>query len=284
MIQQLIRRLRACRSAPATPSAEAAGEIARALEEKRVAGRPALCNLGCGTRHNPDWVNVDFLGNGTTVFSWDLRTGLPFADQACDAIYSSHAIEHFDRDGARRFLEDCRRALKPGGIIRLAAPDLEGITRAYLSCLDAAKRNEPEAADKYEWIIIELLDQLVRHRSGGEMLKYWCQTVVPAEHFVAARVGTEYWRAREHCKGRPLAQTMPDVGEVGAFRLGGEVHQWMYDRYSLGRLLAGCGFKNIRSCQADESGIAGFVYYHLDTEPDGSVYKPDSFFIEAKAP
>jgi predicted SAM-dependent methyltransferase len=245
---------------------------------------PVMCNLGCGSRIHNDWINIDFHGDGERIFSWDLGRGLPFLDKSCDVLYSSHAIEHFDRNGARKFLKECRRVLKPNGIIRLAAPDLEGLVRAYLSALDAVKNGEAGASDQYEWIIIELLDQLVRHKSGGEMLKYWCQEFVPAEEFVASRVGTEYWRTRSHCKGRIIAEKFLDANDVGKFRLGGEVHQWMYDSYSLGKLLTDCGFVKARNCRASESAIERFHKFNLDTEPDGSVYKPDSFFIEANAP
>jgi SAM-dependent methyltransferase len=259
-------------------------KIADAVEMKRASGHAVQCNFGCGTRFHPDWINVDFLGDRQAVFAWNLRRGLPLADSSCDAVYSSHAIEHFDRDGARRFVKECLRVLKPGGIIRLVAPDLEGIARVYLSCLDAIRREEAGAAECYEWAVIELLDQLVRHQSGGEMLKYWSQPVVPAEDFVAERVGTEYWRAREIHKKKFRERSAPGAREIGHFRLGGEVHQWMYDRYALGKLLADCGFRDVHPCQAHESAIEGFVDFNLDTEPDGSIYKPDSFFVEAIAP
>jgi len=284
MMRRLIHRLRALGSNGATAAGNTPELVRMALAAAHAVGRPVQCNLGCGSRHHPTWINIDFHGDGNTVLPWDLRRGLPLPDGSCDVVYSSHAIEHFDRDGARRFLGECRRVLKPGGIIRLVVPDLEGVVRAYLSCLEAARRGDPGAADRYEWIIIELLDQLVRHRSGGEMLKYWCRDVVPAEDFVAARVGTEYRRARPHCKGRVLPGDVPGAADVGRFRLGGEVHQWMYDGYSLGKLLMGCGFVDVLPCAADHSGIDNFTAYNLDTEPDGSVYKPDSFFIEAKAP
>lgn len=284
MIAQLVRKLLTPKPRVEKSSEHLARKVLRALDEARTSGIPVQCNLGCGTRYHPDWINLDFHGNGDDVFAWDLRNGLPFPDQSCDAVYSSHAIEHFDRKGARQFLEECRRVLKPGAVIRLVAPDLEGIVRSYLSVLDAAIREETGAPDKYEWVVIELLDQLVRHQSGGEMLKHWCQPIVPEESFVAKRVGTEYWRAREHCKGRHSDNPSLKAEDVGSFRLGGEVHQWMYDRYSLGRLLGDCGFQDIHSCSANESAIDGFSKYHLDTEPNGTVYKPDSFFIEAKAP
>ena len=131
-------------------------------------------------------------------------------------------------------------------------------------------------------MLIELLDQLVRHRSGGEMLSLWSKDVVPAEDFVAQRVGVEYRRIRPQCRGRILPVDMPSARAVGNFRLGGEVHQWMYDSFSLGKLLTESGFMDARSCAADFSEIPDFCRFHLDTDPDGTVYKPDSFFIEAK--
>lgn len=256
--------------------------VREAIETHAFGNLPVLCNLGCGIRYHSAWINIDFHGDGQTVFSWDLRKGLPLPDSSCDAVYSSHAIEHFDRTGARRFLAECHRVLKTGGILRLVTPDLEAIARGYLQCLEDAQRGEQGAAARYEWMVVELLDQLVRHESGGEMLKLWCRPELPAEDFIARRVGTEYWRAREHCKGRSISEvTQTDALKVGKFRLGGEVHQWMYDKYSLGQLLADSGFTSIRVCHAKDSSIKDFVSYGLDTEPDGSVYKPDSFFMEA---
>ena len=68
------------------------------------------------------------------------------------------------------------------------------------------------------------------------------------------------------------------------FRASGEVHRWMYDRWSLGRLLEECGFSDTRVCAASESRIPGFSAYLLDCEEDGSTRKPDSLFIEAQKP
>jgi predicted SAM-dependent methyltransferase len=255
------------------------------LTNRAIAKQPVLCNLGCGSRHHSAWINLDFEGDGVAVLAWDLRKGVPLQDSCCDAVYSSHAIEHFNRVAARSFLAECHRVLKPGGILRLVAPDLEDITRTYLQCLEAARRGENGAADRYQWIVVELLDQLVRHESGGEMLRLWSRADVPAEDFIAQRVGTEYWRARQHCRGRGVTEARPsDPLMVGRFRLGGEVHQWMYDRYSLGLLMANSGFVGVRSCTASESSIEDFVSYCLDTERDGTTYKPDSFFMEARKP
>ena len=69
----------------------------------------------------------------------------------------------------------------------------------------------------------------------------------------------------------------------GLFRNSGEIHRWMYDRYSLSRLLTQSGFTKIRVCQANESAIPNFNTYELDVY-QGKIRKPDSLFIEAIKP
>jgi hypothetical protein len=63
--------------------------------------------------------------------------------------------------------------------------------------------------------------------------------------------------------------------------MSGEVHQWMYDRYSLKKILGETGFVDIQQCCADQSEIPNFNSYLLDIEPNGKIRKPDSFFMEA---
>jgi hypothetical protein len=119
------------------------------------------------------------------------------------------------------------------------------------------------------------------------MLKYWKQDPMPAEDFVFERVGWEVrqflepWRASGKVESKAVK---PEANAVGAFRWGGEVHQWMYDRLSLGRLLAEAGFEGIEVKSAVESGIAGFAGYELDADEAGRVRKPDSLFMEARKP
>jgi hypothetical protein len=64
------------------------------------------------------------------------------------------------------------------------------------------------------------------------------------------------------------------------FRASGEIHQWIYDRYSLGRALVRAGFINPRVASATDSLIPGFTEYGLDVV-GGRVRKPDSLFMEA---
>lgn len=246
-----------------------------------------MLNLGCGSRYNSDWVNVDFHSSNPSVMELDLRKHLPFEDNFFDIVYSSHVLEHLPRSIASSFVGECFRVLKEGGIIRIVVPDLETIARIYIELVDAAYRGDTEAKNKYEWIVIEMLDQMVRNHSGGEMLKYWTQNPMPAEDFVIERVGSEVLNVINRLRSMPSGQFATaeleesDPSKIGSFRASGEVHQWMYDRYSLRFLLEKAGFTSIRQCKAEESAIPNYNSYLLDIEHDGSVRKPDSLFMEA---
>jgi len=87
------------------------------------------------------------LGRESREFAWvAYRTGIgfanaarriPCADGAVDVLYSSHMIEHLDQAGAKAFLREARRVLRPGGIVRICAPDLALLVQAYTSSGDA---------------------------------------------------------------------------------------------------------------------------------------------------
>jgi len=246
-----------------------------------------LLNLGCGGRYHNAWINLDFKSNNDNIISHDLCTPLPFDDASMDVVYSSHVLEHFSKCFAPKFLEECYRVLKPNGIIRVVVPNLEQLIRNYLLFLEEAKKGNKEAQEKYEWTMIELFDQMVRNYSGGEMLEYWKLNPMPQEEFVVERMGSEVKNAigalRQKQSTKQNAKCIQkSTEEIAKFRLSGEVHQWMYDEYSLGRLLKNAGFKKIQTCKATESCIKEFMKYLLDTEKDGSTRKPDSLFMEAK--
>lgn len=78
-------------------------------------------NLGCGTNRLPGWDNHD-----TDV---DISKPLPFSDGHADYILCEHCMEHIDYYAAVAFLKECRRVLRPGGVVRIATPSIERIRR-----------------------------------------------------------------------------------------------------------------------------------------------------------
>jgi predicted SAM-dependent methyltransferase len=95
-------------------------------------------HLGCGPDLKPGWVNIDLTPPldreafpDTVFLNYDLRADLPFDAGSCDAIYSSHFLEHLECRHGRRLLRECYRVLRPGGTFRAALPNFTGLFRAY---------------------------------------------------------------------------------------------------------------------------------------------------------
>ncbi len=251
-----------------------------------VSARPLL-NLGCGAHFHPDWTNADIVPADPRVLQHDLRKPLPFAEASFTAVYHSHVLEHLPPREGEALISECRRVLKPGGVLRVVVPDLEEIARLYLENLGGAWSRDPEATARHEWMILELIDQLAREKCGGEMLRYWRQTPMPAESFVIARMGREVLRVIEKLRSKKRAAdaSVEDSTPAAAatFRNSGEVHRWMYDRVSLRALLEKSDFAEMRICSSTESRIPDFASFGLDAS-DGEVRKPDSLFVEAIVP
>jgi hypothetical protein len=92
---------------------------------QRSLWKPSKINLGCGQFSKPGYLNVDIFPGGDLTL--DLRRGLPFESNCCDAIFSEHFFEHIDYpEPARHLFRECLRVLKPGGIFRSVFPIQNG--------------------------------------------------------------------------------------------------------------------------------------------------------------
>jgi SAM-dependent methyltransferase len=274
-----------------------------------------LLNIGCGSTFHPQWTNLDFHAPSAAVIACDIRRGLPFASATFRACYSSHVLEHLTPAEGTGLLREIHRVLAPGGIVRVVVPDLELIVRDYLRALQRALADEPGAGDDYDWMMIQLLDQSVRRRPGGAMSQFWRDPNRGNTQFVVARAGLEAegvmrearlanGRGKRSLMTRIRSRSVPQlVKEVrrrtakvlvaavagaeaaqaldeGLFRNSGEIHHWMYDRYSLHRAFTRAGFTHAQVVGAGESLIPRFASFELDVV-QGRVRKPDSLFMEA---
>jgi predicted SAM-dependent methyltransferase len=248
---------------------------------KRLPDGRAMLNLACGTKMHWGWNNLDFspyarlrrrplltdvlrrihyisdqrfsrLQNvDPQIIAWNLRKGIPFADCAFDVLYHSHFLEHLDKRAAVGFLQECFRVLKLGGVLRVVVPDLELLASTYLESLKQLDRGDAAAEKAHQRAIYELFDQMVRTKVTG----------------TTEQMG---WVARvEGLFRRNAAQA-------------GEVHQWMYDRHSLRRLLESVGFGSIQQQTASTSHIVDWQSFHLDTNEDSTPCKWESLYLEAR--
>jgi predicted SAM-dependent methyltransferase len=246
---------------------------------KRTDDGKAMLNIACGARTHRAWNNMDFspytrlasrprtaavlhkvgVLSGLRysrvrqvdpdIINWDLRNGIPFQNNTFDVVYHSHFLEHLQRDVAPIVLRECHRAVKAGGFIRVVLPDLQVLVNQYNDAIAALQRNESGAMESHLAALYELFDQMVRTESDG----------------TAQQKG---WVRRIERKFRSAAST-------------GELHKWMYDRFSLAALLKETGFRDPTVQNHDTSAYPRWREFGLDTEPDGTPYKKHSLYMEA---
>ena len=96
---------------------------------------PIKLNVGCGTDYKEGWINIDNNSDHNIDrldINWDLRNSLPLADNTVDFIFNEHFIEHLTVEESRVAITDMMRTLKPGGVMRVAMPDLASVVNDYL--------------------------------------------------------------------------------------------------------------------------------------------------------
>jgi predicted SAM-dependent methyltransferase len=119
---------------------------------------PLRLNIGCGPIQPEGWVNID-CSNRAKLASWlpwldwmlvtikvlpptefnsrtriaDIRKRLIYADNTVDVIYSGETLEHLTHEQGGRFLAECFRVLRPGGVLRIRVPDNYLFWKQYVS-------------------------------------------------------------------------------------------------------------------------------------------------------
>lgn len=104
---------------------------------------PRRIQYACGLNVFDSWLNVDFFDDALIwnfqhiggvpksvaegVFKLNLLERHPFPDNHFDYAYCEDFIEHVEQKDAILFLSEVLRTLKPGGVLRLATPGLQGV-------------------------------------------------------------------------------------------------------------------------------------------------------------
>jgi len=269
-----------------------------------------LLNLGCGNKFHEDWINIDLISYSKHVVQYNILKKIPLPDDFVEVVYHSQVLEHIPKDKSEYFIKECYRVLQPGGIIRIVVPDLENIIQEYCRILKECLE-KPSALTRanYEWITIELFDQMIRNQTGGLMKEYLSRENLINKKYVLERSGAvgEYInKSFQKSNLDKIKDKIEEVGysvtlrkilksgygtikgkifgekyKLGNFRLSGEVHMWMYDRFSLTELLTKSGFQEIKVKSPFDSDIPNWEDYQLDVK-NGKPYDPTSLFVEAR--
>jgi len=103
---------------------EAAQAAAVAIRGTESPGAQVRLDIGCGDKALDGWIPID-RKFGKEAFPLDYPTG------SVDAIRAVHILEHFSYFQTISVLKDWCRVLKPGGLLRVAVPDLDKLIAAY---------------------------------------------------------------------------------------------------------------------------------------------------------
>jgi len=103
---------------------------------------PTRLHIGCGQQAIAGWINIDNQGLPGVDQVLDVRKGLPFA--GVGAIYAEHFLEHLALEDGLAFLAECRRVLKPDGMLRLSTPNLEWVLSTHYRWRDVSEEGRLE--------------------------------------------------------------------------------------------------------------------------------------------
>lgn len=81
-------------------------------------------HLGASHRSIPGWLNTDILIASDDIVYLDGAKPFPVRSQSFDYAFCEHFIEHLSQDDGEACLSEVHRCLRPGGIFRIATPDL----------------------------------------------------------------------------------------------------------------------------------------------------------------
>ena len=109
------------------PAGERAFQVAA---DKAIAEGSLRVNIGSGGKPLAGWLNCDVVWRVNAFL--DATRPWPLPDGSVDFIYADNVIEHIPLRLGRDLFRHAFAALKPGGVFRLATPDVEAVARQYL--------------------------------------------------------------------------------------------------------------------------------------------------------
>ena len=89
-------------------------------------------HLGCGKRFIPGFIHIDREPWDHLDYQKNIENLDIFENNSIDMIYTCHSFGYFDDGQALTTLKEWYRVLKLGWVVRLATPDFEAISLAYL--------------------------------------------------------------------------------------------------------------------------------------------------------
>ena len=241
-----------------------------------------------------------------------LKVPLPYSDKSFEAIYSFHVFEHLTYDEGLYALSEMYRVLKPGGACRISTPDLLFFSKEYIKQVELRETNENHANGdfKYNWALLNLIDQAVRKTSGGRMIKALLDPDIDLDYLkrlngdslsfmldgkLAGQL-TDSVKKPTYFNGRPaplsfwlkkfgfgvLRKIILKFSTLPAVEINNERNRWLYDHISLTGLYTQAGFHEVVVQDFKTSSIEGWDRYNYDGSIFGDYPLEPSLYMEGK--
>jgi SAM-dependent methyltransferase len=124
----------------------------------------------------------------------DVSRPFRFPDSTFEAVLATHVLEHLHPDVAERCLRETNRVLVPGGVVRIAVPDLDRMIADY----------DPADPDKFLWGVYQARGA----RANWSARHRWHYNATSLEQLLR-RTGFRQIERHEFREGR-----LPDVERV----------------------------------------------------------------------
>jgi len=88
---------------------------------------PRGLHIGAASVALDNWFNTDLDPRTPGIHYLDATQPFPFPDRCFDFIFFEHMIEHIPFAAGLQLLAECKRVLRPAGVVRIATPNLRNI-------------------------------------------------------------------------------------------------------------------------------------------------------------
>lgn len=97
-------------------------------------------HLGASDKFLDGWLNSDIEPVSHSGIYLDATKVFPLPDSCLDFVFCEHFIEHIDRIEGEFCMKQVYRCLKPGGVVRIATPDLSKYVGLFRGNLEAGEQ------------------------------------------------------------------------------------------------------------------------------------------------
>jgi len=114
-------------------------------------------HVGAGGSYLEGWLNVDLEPLDKRIAYMDAAGDYPLPDNSIEYVYCEHLFEHLSFLQQMKMLKEILRVLKPGGVFRVATPNLDAILATLSDKTEFSKEYIDWAVKTY---VPQVVDQL----------------------------------------------------------------------------------------------------------------------------